>query len=422
MSSSGFEDTPGPYTDGNDVDVISVGRPPRFRVPRVLRFGLMAVCGVAVLSWATLTLTPDEAKSPERPTFTVDVVSFHPARGTLVADLISSVDRPVYIDDVGLFHGDSSSGSSKEFAQWEWARATVVPSSVAASLPRTDLGAWPDMSKMTVAAVGGTSGSAVLAVLVRPPCGDQEPPESAHVEISYHTDIDEFTQTLPGLLNSGTPTALQRMKQAVCQHEHQRPPGKDLLVLGGGVNRHWLNVDGVRLSYRAPSNGWEQFGDVSVNKSVVAPQIAEGIVYWTRYPNGASTSWCARLPLPARASTTSDIAAALSRAPGTALVAGPSKVTVGGRAATHLVLRVVDNRGCDPGYFYAWNDITTGPFWPATLIGDTIQVWLVDVGDSRLFVAGETHQFAGDGTLGGADAGPQLTREVEQIAKSIRFR
>ncbi len=417
VSSSGFEVAPGPYREGPDVDVISVGRPPLFRVPRVLRFGLMAVCGVVVLGWVALTLKPDEAESPERPTFAVDMTSYQPARGNLVADLISSVDGPVYIDDIGLFRGDSAGTSTREFAQWGWAQATVVPASVASDLDETNVRQWPTLTPLTSVPVLGDGGRAVLGLSVRPPCGDRGLPKSAHVVIWYHTDTDEFRQTIPDLLDIGSPTSLQLMKRAVCRREHQHSPKRVEFVPGGGVGRHWLTVDGVRLSYRAPAKGWERFGDVSLNKSLVGPQGAEGIVYWSGYPDGVYTDWCSRLSNIAREPTTADLAAALASTPGTKLVAGPSNVTVGGRNATHLVLYVDDDRGCDPGYFYTWNDVLGGALWPETVPGDTIRVWLVKVDGLRLFIAGETHSL--DGLPRHLAA--KFRRGVEQVVESIRL-
>jgi hypothetical protein len=242
-------------------------------------------------------------------------------------------------------------------------------------------------------------------------------PKSAHVVIWYHTDTDEFRQTIPDLLDIGSPTSLQMMKRAVCQREHQHPPKRVEFVAGGGVGRHWLTVDGVRLSYRAPAKGWERFGVVSLNKSLVGPQGAEGIVYWSGYPDGVYTDWCSRLSNIAREPTTADLAAALASAPGTELVSGPSNVTIGGRNATHLVLYVHDDRGCDPGYFYTWHDVLGGALWPQTVPGDTIQVWLVKVDGLRLFIAGETQPLNGVPHHLAA----RFTREVEQLVESIRF-
>jgi hypothetical protein len=101
----------------------------------------------------------------------------------------------------------------------------------------------------------------------------------------------------------------------------------------------------------------------------------------------------------------------VSTAPGTELVTGPSDVTIGGRAARHVVLAVRENVGCDPGFFYTWQDVEEGALWPMTSVGDTIRVWIVDVGGTRLFIEAETSK----------QAGSDLEQEIRQIVESIRF-
>ena len=106
-----------------------------------------------------------------------------------------------------------------------------------------------------------------------------------------------------------------------------------------------------------------------------------------------------------------DLAAAVSTAPGTKLVKGPSDVTLGGRPAKHVVLTVRENVGCDPG------SSTPGPttrlggaFWRRRDVGDTIRVWIVAVDGTRLFIAAATAMQAG-----------RLKKEIQQIVESIRF-
>ena len=104
----------------------------------------------------------------------------------------------------------------------------------------------------------------------------------------------------------------------------------------------------------------------------------------------ATTPSCARLLSPPGGSSAADLATAVSTAPGTELLTGPSSVTVGGRPAKHVALFVRENVGCDPGFFYTWRDVPGGAFWGTTGVGDTIRVWIVDVDDTRLFIEAET--------------------------------
>jgi hypothetical protein len=175
-------------------------------------------------------------------------------------------------------------------------------------------------------------------------------------------------------------------------------------------------VEGVPLSFRVPAAGWEPFGTISINKSIVGPQGAEAIIFWTSFPDGDDAhpddaDPCDNLLSPPVGPTASDLAAAVSTAPGTELVAGPSDVTVGGLPAKHVVLTVRDDVGCDPGYFYTWQDMWWGALWPMTGVGDTIRVWIVDVRGTLVFIEAETNE----------QADSDLEREIQQIVGSIRF-
>lgn len=179
------------------------------------------------------------------------------------------------------------------------------------------------------------------------------------------------------------------------------------------VGSHSLTVEGVPFSFSVPTSGWERFGSLYISKSTVGPQGAEAVIYWTSFPDGAYAYPCAHLLLLGHpiGSSAADLAAAVSTARGTELVAGPSDVTVGGRAAKHVVLTVREDVGCDPGFFFAWQQDWGGAFWAATELGDTIRVWIVDVDGTRLFIAGETSK----------QAGSDLEQEIQEIVGSIRF-
>jgi hypothetical protein len=196
-------------------------------------------------------------------------------------------------------------------------------------------------------------------------------------------------------------------------------PSKDPFVPS---SRHAVAEEGVPFSFRVPTTGgWERFssistdksaeGPISLNKSIVGPQGAEAIIFWTSFPDGDYADPCARLLSPPVGSSAADLAAAVATAPGTELVTGPSNVTLGGRPAQHVALTVREKVGCDPGFFYSWRDVNGGALWPTTGVGDTIRVWIVDVDGTRLFIEAETTKQA----VGG------LKQEAEQIVESIRF-
>jgi hypothetical protein len=120
---------------------------------------------------------------------------------------------------------------------------------------------------------------------------------------------------------------------------------------------------------------------------------------------------CARVLSRSVGRSTADLAAAVSAASGTALVKGPLSVTLGGRPAKHVVLTVRKNVGCDPGFFYTWQDRGSGALWPTTSVGDTIRVWIVNVDRTRLFIAAATT----------VQANAPLKKEAQGIVESIRF-
>jgi hypothetical protein len=194
------------------------------------------------------------------------------------------------------------------------------------------------------------------------------------------------------------------------------PANKDPLVA-----RHALTEEGVRFSFRVPTVGWERFssistdksagGPISINKSIAGPQGAEAIIFWTSFPDGDYADPCARLLSPPVGPSAADLAAAVSVAPGTKLLTGPSNVTMGGHPAKHVALTVREDVGCDPGFFYNWRDVYGGALWPKTGVGDTIRVWIVDVQGMRLFIEAETVK----------GFSRELEQEVQQLVESIRF-
>jgi hypothetical protein len=171
-------------------------------------------------------------------------------------------------------------------------------------------------------------------------------------------------------------------------------------------------VGGVPFSFRVPSDGWERKGSISINKSIVGPQGAEAIIFWTSFPDGEYAYPCGKALSPPVGPSVADLAAAVSTAPGTELVTGPSDVTVGGRVAKHVVvLTVREHAGCDPGFFYSWHAGMGGALWTTTGVDTTIRVWIVKVDGIRLFIEAATTP----------QADSELEQEIQQIVGSIRF-
>jgi hypothetical protein len=202
-------------------------------------------------------------------------------------------------------------------------------------------------------------------------------------------------------------------------------PGSSPTAASVGLASDWhdarqtVTENGIHFSFMARrSEGWERHGGssagkpggkpMSLNKSAVGPQDAEAIIYWAGYPRGDYADPCARVLSPRVRRSAADLAVAVSRAPGTKLVKGPSDVSLGGRLAKHLVLTVRERVGCDPGFFYTWRTGSGGAFWRTTDVGDKVRVWIVTVNGKHLFIAAAT-KAAG------------LEKEIQQIVESIRF-
>ena len=174
--------------------------------------------------------------------------------------------------------------------------------------------------------------------------------------------------------------------------------------------RRELTVGGVPLSFRVPTRGWEAFGDISINKSIVGPQGAEAIIYWTTIPGDYANPCVDVLGMPVPR-TVGELAAEVAEAPGTELLASPSNVRIGEHGGKHVGLIVREDLGCDPGYFFIWHDMEAGALWPATEVGHTISVWIVDTGGKPIFIAAVTSEQASE----------QLHQEIGLIVRSIRF-
>jgi hypothetical protein len=189
-------------------------------------------------------------------------------------------------------------------------------------------------------------------------------------------------------------------------------------------SRQTVTEKGVRFSFGVPGpvgfGSWERFksrgGPISLNRNIMGSQGAEAIIYWTSFPHGDYADPCARLMGRSVGRSAADLAAAVSTAPGTKRLMGPSDVNLGGHPAKYVVLKIRKNVGCDPGFFYSWKDVYGGALWTTTDVGDTIRVWIVAVGGTRLFIAAATseHDRA-------EHANARLKRTVKHIVESIRF-
>jgi hypothetical protein len=118
-------------------------------------------------------------------------------------------------------------------------------------------------------------------------------------------------------------------------------------------------VEGVRFSFTVPRSHWEngptqriggkfRNSGLFLSKSTVGGQAAEAVIFWTGLRDNGRTTPCAKLLGSAIGASSADLAAAVARAPGTRLVSGSTRVTIGGRPARHVGLTVREDLGCEP--------------------------------------------------------------------------
>lgn len=179
----------------------------------------------------------------------------------------------------------------------------------------------------------------------------------------------------------------------------------------------WENGPPVQLRRRP--DRFENLG-LYISKSMVGGQSAEAIFFWSGFSDDGRVTPCASMRSAANGST-AEIAAAAARTPGVVVLRGPRATTVGGRPAHEVVLRIRRDRVCDPGFFFTWkprwpfnprspDGQCWGACWLRARAGETIRLWIVDVGGKRLAFEAVT-----------ADPSDALAREVEAIIASVRF-
>jgi hypothetical protein len=181
------------------------------------------------------------------------------------------------------------------------------------------------------------------------------------------------------------------------------------------IGKHQLTVEGVPLSFSVATSGWsiDEYGYISKDTEVAADQAE--FLFWSLA--NIYSDPCAHTPLsPPVGPSTADLADAVWTAFGTGATE-PTDVTVGGRAAKHVVLTVPEDIGCDRTSFYLWYNACggvlpeAGCYRYATELGDTIRAWIVDVDGARLFIEADARKAAG----------PEVEQEIQQIIDSIVF-
>ena len=186
------------------------------------------------------------------------------------------------------------------------------------------------------------------------------------------------------------------------------------------VGRHQFSQNGVAFSLEIAADGWNSSGVAvapdggHLQKGVQGDRDAAWLLLWSI--DGVYSDPCGGLAAPPVSPSAADLADAVATLAGTELVAGPTDVTVGGRAAKHVEITIPEDIGCAPSEFRLWYDDVTcdgaAPCWRwASSLGETNSVWIVEVDGKHVWIEAETYK----------EATPEIQAEVQAIIDSLQF-
>jgi len=173
--------------------------------------------------------------------------------------------------------------------------------------------------------------------------------------------------------------------------------------------RQSFTESGIAFSMEVPQ-GWTSSGAASaawISNGTVTTPGAIWMPIWS--VKGVASDPCGHVAAPAAASA-KELATAVAGLPGVDVVTPPEDVTVGGRAARHVVIRVRADIGCSPGEFYMWYDVPNDFRW-ATALDQTNRVWVLDLNGKRFWIEAETYKGSSQ----------ELETEIQGMIDSIQF-
>lgn len=276
----------------------------------------------------------------------------------------------------------------------------VVRSDIDRTRQRVVIGPWrtPDMNTFAKLAM------AAAAVVVVAIVGINVLPRSGGDNLGGQALPSQSPNPTASPLPSSAPTPSPTLAPTF-------PPAGSL-----AVGRHSMVREGVPLSIAVRSSGWISGDDITINKGEAGRSTGISIAFWPSTFDNVYADSCAHTPLsPPPAHSMAGLAGAVAAIRGTDLVTGPTSVTVGGRAAQHVVFTIRDDIACDPNAFYLYYDDSTGGpiggYRYANKLGTTFRVWIVDVDGKLVWIDSETYK----------GAGPEPGAEIQQIIDSIQF-
>jgi len=185
--------------------------------------------------------------------------------------------------------------------------------------------------------------------------------------------------------------------------------------------RYRLSRGDVALTFAVPTSGWSSDGEFWFRGHSGSPEHTFLWFYTSALMGGTTPAVfpnpCSHLGAIEFEDSLAGEAEAWASLPGTELVIAPSDVTVDGRAAKSVVIVVPEDVGCANSSFWLLYDPGCGARIEcttyATWLGETIRIWIVDLGDGSRFTIRAEVRYP--------DASPDLEQEIQQIVDSIQF-
>ena len=178
--------------------------------------------------------------------------------------------------------------------------------------------------------------------------------------------------------------------------------------------RYTMTRGDVRLSVDVPTSGWSSSQGYFIGTDTDPKPDYVSFLFWDPSPKGVFVDSCAHKAGPQVGPSIADLASAVSTMPDVTLVSGPANVTVGGRAAKLVVVKVPLDAKCPAvaeGFDLWYGNRDNGEDRYATALGVTLRVWIIDVDGTRLMIEAETFK----------EAGPNTAQVVQKVIDSIQF-
>ena len=186
------------------------------------------------------------------------------------------------------------------------------------------------------------------------------------------------------------------------------------------IGRNSFSQNGIPFSLEFTRPGWRSRGlevPPDGGSLVKADESPEEIWLLLWSIDGVYGDPCGHVPAAPVSPSPAELAAAVAAIPGFDVLRSPEDVTLGGRPAKHVQVKLRDDIPCLPREFAMWYDdvrcdVDDPCYRWATAPGHQVNdIWIFEVDGAHIWIEAETFDNAAPGTH----------EEVEQIISSIEF-